>query len=261
MECLTGRGYLKQRTMLERLVVASRRFKKIVISFRQGLAQVSFPNVCICCGHETVKREQYICSFCINDHFEDGNPENTTSSSRILLPDKVTLQHALWNFDKGGDLQKLLHGLKYDRLTSIGLQLGKALARRAVKHPMIQQQLGEVKPLLVPVPLHYLKFRKRGFNQAFTIARGIETITGISICEIDTVQRKKYTLSQTGFTLEKRLKNIENAFRVAKPERIKGKTVIIVDDVFTTGSTAFELSRTLKEADTASIMIWTVAQA
>lgn len=230
-------------------------------NFRKGLSGIAFPNVCLCCGRETVKEEKYLCSFCLTERFEDANLENKQSSSDVILPDNVILQHALWQFDTDGDLQTLLHSLKYDRLTSIGRQLGRALAKRAAKHHSVHTVLEKSEPLLIPVPLHYRKFRKRGFNQAFTIARGIEEVLKLSICKIDTVRRKKYTKSQTGFTLEKRIKNMKDAFQVSHPEHIEGKMLIIVDDVFTTGSTSFELARTLKEAGARSIMIWTVAQA
>lgn len=237
------------------------KLKNLIKNFQEGLAAIAFPSICLCCGRETVKKDKYLCSFCLSEQFEDANPENKQSSSGVILPDKVTLQHALWQFDKGGNLQKLLHSLKYDRLTSIGRQLGKALGKRAKKHREVKSLIAEKDLLLVPVPLHYLKFRKRGFNQAFTIARGIEEVLDLPICKIDTVRRKKYTSSQTGFTLEKRIKNMKDAFHVSRPERIEGKMLIIVDDVFTTGSTSFELARTLKEAGVEKIMIWTVAQA
>ncbi len=233
----------------------------VIKKFHEGLAGVAFPNVCLCCGRETVKKDKYLCSFCMTERFEDANPENQQSSSGVILPDKVILQQSLWQFDKGGDIQKLMHALKYDRLTSVGKQLGNALGRRAEKHPIFQTIPEKDDLLLVPVPLHYLKFRKRGFNQAFIIAQGIKEVLGLKICKIDTVRRRKYTQTQTGFTLEKRIKNMRDAFKVSRPERIKEKTIIIVDDVFTTGSTTFELSKTLKEAGAAAIMIWTVAQA
>lgn len=228
---------------------------------QEGLAEVAFPNVCLCCGHETVQKGNYLCTFCLNERFEDANPEHKMSASGVILPDIVAAQQALWQFDKGGDLQKLIHALKYDRLTSIGVQMGRALAARLKQHPFIQEALSQNHSLIVPVPLHYLKFRKRGFNQAFFIASGINEILDLPICGIDMVRRKKYTQSQTGFNLERRIKNMENAFRASKPKQITGKTIIIVDDVFTTGSTAFELSRTLKQAGAETIMIWTVAQA
>lgn len=232
-------------------------FKK----FGQELAHIAFPNVCLCCGRETVKKEKYLCSFCLTDRFEAANPDHQKSAANIILPDGVILQHALWKFDKGGELQQLLHALKYDRLISIGSQLGNALARCAQEHPAVQTLLSQTQPLLVPVPLHYLKFRKRGFNQAFAITRGIDEVLDLPVCAIDTVRRQKYTLSQTGFTLEKRMKNMKNAFTVPHPEHVKDKAIIIVDDVFTTGSTSFELVNTLKDAGAASTMIWTVAQA
>lgn len=229
--------------------------------FQGGLSNIVFPNVCLCCGRETIEKDKYLCSFCLTERFEDANLENKQTSSNVILPDGVILQHALWQFDKDGDLQKLLHALKYDRLTSIGQQLGSALAKRVNKHPRAHVLLDRNKALLVPVPLHYLKFKKRGFNQAFTIARGIKNILNLPICDINAVRRNKFTKSQTGFTLEKRIDNMKDAFRVSQPKQLENKMLIIVDDVFTTGSTSFELARTLKEAGASSIMIWTVAQA
>src|SRR5699024_3498726 len=190
---------------------------------KEGLAGIVFPNVCLCCGRETVQKEKYLCSFCLNERFEYANTNHKPSSSGVILPDNVILQQALWQFDKGGDLQKLLHALKYNRLTSVGRQLGQRMAKRLRKRPETQAVLAKKEFLLVPVPLHYLKYRKRDFNQAFTIAREIEKVTGFEICGIDTVQQQKYTLSQTGFTLEKRIKNMENAFRVRYPARIAQK--------------------------------------
>ena len=226
-----------------------------------GLSQVMFPDVCLCCGAEALKGDRLICSFCINRRFEDADPENSASASGVILPQNVCLQQALWKFDKGGELQQLMHALKYERLTAVGTQLGRVLARRAKKHPQVESSINRENSLLIPVPLHYLKFRKRGFNQAFYIARGIETVLAIPICPIDAVVRQKFTRSQTGFTLQKRLKNMEGAFRVREPEILKNKRIIIVDDVFTTGATSFELAQTLTEAGAGPIMVWTIAQA
>lgn len=225
-----------------------------------GLMQVAFPSVCLCCGH-TVRKKHPLCSFCLEKRFEKANPDYKTSSAGLILPHKVRIQHALWQFYKGDVLQNVLHRLKYKRLTQIGIQTGGQLAKNAKHHPKICETLAHSQALLVPVPLHYLKFRKRGFNQAFSIARGIERVLGISICAIDTVCRQKYTRSQTGFSLEQRIQNMDEAFRVKKPEHIKDRAIIIIDDVFTTGSTSFELAKTLRRAGAASTMIWTVAQA
>lgn len=227
-----------------------------------GLKRVIFPNVCVCCGRENTEQQRQICSFCLRDRFEDGNPENEKVSSDSLLPDGIVVQHALWQFDKGGDLQNLLHQLKYERLTTVGRDLGRALGRRAQKHPAIVDLIDEHQSVIVPVPLHYLKYRYRGFNQAFKLAQGFQEIwDDMPICKIDDIVRIKNTRSQTGFSLEKRLRNLQNAFRVKNQALINNHLCVIIDDVFTTGATTFELADTLKEAGAGPVIILTVAQA
>lgn len=233
----------------------------IVSDIRRGLSQIIFPAVCVCCGRENTQKQRQLCSFCLEERFEDANPENNLASSDTLLPDGIRAQHALWQFDKGGDLQHLLHQLKYERLTKIGVDLGRKLGERTETHPAIKKAIEQHDTILLPVPLHYLKFRYRGFNQAFKIAKGFQEVWQLSICSISSVVRIENTRSQTGFSLEKRRKNMEGAFRVKDQSAIKDKLVLIVDDVFTTGSTTFELGRTLLEAGSGSIIILTVAQA
>ncbi|PAU93752.1 hypothetical protein CK503_10745 [Aliifodinibius salipaludis] len=203
-----------------------------------------------------------MCSFCLRDRFEDGNPQNKKVSSDSLLPDRIIVQHALWQFDKGGDLQNLLHQLKYERLTMVGRDLGRALGRRVQKHPGIVELFDKHQSVVVPVPLHYLKYRYRGFNQAFKLAQGFgEVWDDIPTCEIDDIVRIKNTRSQTGFSLEKRLWNLQKAFRVKNQALINNRLCVIIDDVFTTGATTFELAGTLKEAGAGPVIILTVAQA
>lgn len=230
--------------------------------FRSGLKQISFPDVCVCCGLETTERERQICSFCLDERFEDANPDNSLTTGDTLLPGDVIFQHALWKFDKGGDLQNLLHQLKYERLTTVGVNLGHRLGLRIRRHPVIKSVLLSGEAIFLPVPLHYLKFRSRGFNQAFKITQGLQQIwPDVPILSINTVVRSKNTRTQTGFTLDKRLRNLKSAFRVREPAAIEDKTVIIVDDVFTTGATTFELARTVRAAGCMSTGILTIAQA
>jgi ComF family protein len=227
----------------------------------RGIAAIAFPRVCVCCGRENTRQERQLCSFCLENRFQDANPENERASSDTLLPDGIAFQHALWQFDKGGDLQHLLHKLKYQRLTTIGVDLGRKLGERLQNHPQLCYALEEYNAITVPVPLHYRKYGYRGFNQAFKIARGFEQVwNNIPICKIDDVIRTKNTRTQTGFSLEKRLANIDGAFKVNNESVICDKTVVIIDDVFTTGATTFELARTLQQAGAKMIIILTVAQ-
>lgn len=231
---------------------------KSIKYLQNGINEVIFPKTCLVCGIKLSQTEHFVCPNCITNRFEIANGEGNQSSSDTLLPEGVILQHALWNFDKGGYLQELLHALKYQRLTGIGIDLGIALGMSVIKNPFFSIQKNMV---LVPVPLHPNKNRTRGYNQAMLIAEGVQKSTGIPICLDSDIIRIKNTKTQTGFTLEKRRQNIDNAFKVENETAIKDKICIIVDDVFTTGATAFELSDTLLKAGAIKNMIITVAQA
>lgn len=228
----------------------------------QHLGYIAFPNVCVCCGRENTNQQQQICSFCLRNRFEDANPENEMASGDSLLPDGIKFQQALWNFDKNGDLQHLLHQLKYHRLTTIGRDLGQRLGERVSEHDSISRLLRHNNTILVPVPLHYIKYRYRGFNQAFEIACGFESVwSNTNICGMDDIVRTKNTRTQTGFSLQERLKNMERAFKLRSPSIFDNKMVVIIDDVFTTGATTFELAQTILQASAAGVGILTIAQA
>ncbi|MFV1885420.1 MAG: ComF family protein [Balneola sp.] len=227
-------------------------------SIKKGFLEVLFPRVCTICGLSLSESEQFICPDCTKNRFEVANPDRKRVSSDTLLPEGVELQHALWNFDKGGYLQDLLHSLKYHRLTGVGIDLGVALGNSLKKNPFF---CADEDKLLIPVPLHPKKRRMRGYNQARYIARGVERSAGIEICLKDDVIRIKNTKTQTGFSLEKRRENINQAFLVKNPLAIKDKICVVIDDVFTTGATAFELADTLLKAGARKIMIATIAQA
>lgn len=225
---------------------------------KEGFSEVLFPTVCVICGLRLSKTELNICSECVRSKFELANFEGKQISSDTLLPEGVILQHALWNFDKGGFLQDILHDLKYKRLTGIGDDLGVALGRNVLKNSYFKF---DKKAMLVPVPLHPKKRKLRGFNQARHIAEGISRVTKIPICDQSDAIRIKNTQTQTGFTLEMRKQNINEAFQIEEKSSIRGKICVIVDDVFTTGATAFELAKVLLNAGAYKIMIITVAQA
>lgn len=233
----------------------------LLTKFKEGILEVLFPKVCTVCGLRLSTNENFVCNPCLNEKFEKAYRDGKQSSGDILLPEGITLQHALWNFDKGGHLQELLHQLKYNRLIGVGEDVGRQLGKSLLGNPLFVNGIKNKKALLLPVPLHKKKRRVRGYNQAFHIAKGVAEVTNLHIIKQDVVIRTKNTSTQTGFTLEKRRKNISGAFQVQKPEAIKDAICVVIDDVFTTGATTFELASRLKEAGCVEIMIATVAQA
>lgn len=224
----------------------------------RGLLGLLFPEVCEICGLRLSKTEHFVCQNCLSNRFEIANPFRKQISAEVFLPEGVSAQHALWKFDKGGHLQDLLHKLKYNRLYGVGEDLGMALGQSISVNPFFSDTDDMI---LVPVPLHPKKKRMRGYNQARYIAKGIKNSTGLPMCDSEDVVRVKNTKTQTGFTLEKRRENIAKAFRVDNKKAFEGKVCVIVDDVFTTGATTFELASVLLKAGALKIMITTVAQA
>jgi len=225
---------------------------------KEAIEAILFPDVCLCCGVR--QAEQYICDYCMRRRFQQAAGKQQRSSGDTLLPEGVIFQHALWQFDKSGDLQNILHQLKYNHLYRIGVRMGVGLGRSLLRNPYYKK-LQQHRTVLLPVPLHKSKFKMRGYNQARAIAEGISKVTKLPIFASNIVKRHKKTKTQTGFSMEKRLVNMEGAFQVIKTEEIKNKQIMIVDDVFTTGATTFELARDLKEAGSAELSIVTIAQA
>lgn len=235
---------------------------KLFHRISEGISEVLFPTICAVCGLKLSTMEQCVCTACLNDKFEEAIYEKNHSSSAVMLPEGIYFQHALWNFDKGGHLQGLLHQLKYKRLTGVGEDIGRQLGKSLLKNPLITEKIKLKKDaVLLPVPLHSRKRKTRGFNQAFHIAKGAAEVLDLPIIKKEAVLRIKNTSTQTGFSLEKRRKNIEDAFEVAQPSKIISKICIIIDDVFTTGATTFELAAILKAHGSKEIIIATVAQA
>ena len=162
------------------------------------------------------------------------------------MPDSVLFVWAMWQFDKGGFIQELLHGLKYNHLRGVGNELGYIAGRTFIDRmdADTQQFLDTRRPLLIPAPLHAAKQRKRGYNQARALAEGLSVSLQWDLCDAGDVIRIRKTRTQTGLTTPQRADNLKDAFRVKKNRLLLGedRIPILVDDVITTGATTYELA-------------------
>ena len=157
-------------------------------------------------------------------------------------------------YDAG--LRDLIHLLKYDAVLPAAKPLGKLLAQS-----IEQLRLGDVEAVMVPVPLHCSKRRERRFNQAELIVRAaLKHLPPHFELDRDALERQRETRSQVGLDREARIANMHGAFRVTAPQRISGRTVIVVDDVMTTGTTVSECARVLKRAGAEKVFAATVAR-
>jgi ComF family protein len=113
---------------------------------------------------------------------------------------------------------------------------------------------------MIPVPLHIRRLRERGFNQALLLVRELSKRMGIPYQE-RALKKIKDTPVQIALKKRERRKNLRGAFQVKDREAIRGKAIVLVDDVYTTGATINECSRTLLKAGAKQVAVLTVARA
>ncbi len=158
-----------------------------------------------------------------------------------------------------GGLRELIHLLKYDQIRPAANLLGRMLA----------DAIGDLQPLLsigaclvVPVPLHARKLRQRGFNQAELIARAAMKLIADPNFRLapEILERCRETQSQIGLSRHQRRENMRGAFAVVEEQAVAGKQILVVDDVFTTGTTVSECARVLRRAGASKVYVATVAR-
>ena len=246
-------------------------------SLAEGLFAALFPSDCRLCGAPLVKISRLpVCEECLEavrpmsgglcavcgerlvDGFTfAGDPVDPRCSLCRRLEPPYTRALAYGSYD--GGLRELIHLLKYQQVKSAAPVLGRMLAEVIAQ---LAPSFGETGAVVVPVPLHARKYRQRGFNQSEMIARAalkLSPAPGLDLCP-EAMRRARETDSQIGLTRHQRRENMRGAFVVAQPDKVAGRAVLLVDDVFTTGTTASECARMLRRAGAAAVFVATVAR-
>ena len=202
----------------------------------KDFSSLVFPELCTCCEDLLVSGEKILCMNCLyqmpGTRFEsmEDNPVTELFWGRSDVQNAI----ALFRYRRGSPYQKLIHSLKYQGRPEVGFELGRLLGIEISRR--IPGKSTDLFDLLVPIPLHRRKLRKRGYNQCFPICRGISLVTGIP-ASMDALERVSSSGSQTNKSRFLRWTNVEEGFRVRSPGAIQGKHILLVDDVVTTGST------------------------
>lgn len=216
-----------------------------------------FPNICFICSDALAKGEDYICTSCryklpkTNFHKSSNNP----LLQRFFGIIEIKHVYSYLYFIKNGSASKLLNKLKYENFPEIGQLLGKWYGK-----DLHEIDFGKEYDVILSVPLHSSKMRKRGYNQSDGIAKGLSEVLEIPF-EDKILIRVQKNESQTRKGRIERWKNVENIFQVRDPDFIQGKRILLVDDVLTTGATIEACATAIKKAGCAEIGIVTLAVA
>ncbi len=192
-----------------------------------------FPRICYGCGNHLLRNENIICTECYivipctDYHLCRENPVEQLFWGRC----KIETAAAFSYYNKGSRIRNLIHYLKYRGINEIGSELGRIYGLS-----LKSSGFTDTIDFIIPVPLHPSKQRSRGFNQSELIADGISDATGIPVNK-SAVVRIISSSTQTKRSRYERWVNVEGIFNVKDPESIRGKHILLIDDVITTGST------------------------
>ena len=202
------------------------------MSILEDFAGLFFPRLCISCSDALFRHESMLCDRCLyhlprtSFHRDQENPVARLFWGRV----KIEQATSFFYFTKGSPYQKILHELKYEGMKEIGLEMGKIFGRE-----ICESAFGMVE-LIVPIPLHRSRQRKRGYNQSEWIAMGLAE--GLKKpMDSSSLVRKVASSTQTRKGRYDRWTNVEGIFRVIAPDKLESKHILLVDDVVTTGAT------------------------
>lgn len=228
------------------------------------LIDLLYPALCPACG-KNMEQPNTVCEQCIQalnrtEHswIRQNNVEQVFE--QLNHPTKQRMRHLFFTggawlkYDKHTRL--LIHKAKYNRQPEILTQLAAQAA-----HEWDKDHFFDGIELIIPVPLHSKRLRQRGYNQSDFIAQGLNQVTNIPV-DTTAIIRVKDTPKQARMIgHDARRKNISNAFELINPKALKGKHILIVDDVITTGATINEMIKTITPYRSVSVSVFAIAAA
>lgn len=205
------------------------------------LIDLVIPRECHICGNKLLEEEEFVCNDCLNKLPATGYEKywnNISGVNTDLNPmeqrfaGQLPLDRAIAPFfyTRDSSLASLVHDFKYRGFSRLAVKLGKEGASRIAYSGFFSDT-----DIILPIPLHWRKRLKRGYNQSEQIAKGVSEVTGIPVGR--QLRARKAHRTQTSLTSEERIKNTQGIFYLDQPEELEGKTVLLIDDICTTGAT------------------------
>lgn len=218
----------------------SERLRRIAARMIRFAEDLIFPDdvLCLACSRALGEDMQMqLCPACVAALARLRERQEAIDYDAIPLPSGVAFVHAAYPYE--GEAKALIRRLKFESVRAAALPLAEEMA---------YLDAGEAE-MIVPVPTDEGRRKRRGFNQSTLLAQHMAKTIGMPMCEA--IRRTESRGPQRGLNAEQRKKNLENCMRA--DERVRGKRIVLVDDVYTTGATAGEAARALYAAGARSV--------
>jgi len=201
---------------------------------RSALPRIKGPRCEICSMPHAGELEKFTCLNCTGARFAFGFSVSAYRAS--------------------GEVREMIHRFKYGRAQHLCRPLADLMSE-GLADPRVRAFAPDA---LIPVPLHPVRKRERGFNQSQLLSEELRRMVKCPLQPI--LRRSRYTKTQTEFTRKARMQNLRGAFNLVQNASVKGKRLLLVDDVFTTGSTLHQCASVLVKAGAAEVNAITVAR-
>lgn len=216
----------------------TRRFQRLLkikslLSIGDDLLGLFYPRSCVECGRQLLPKMEVFCHVCLPELPRCALAEHAGNRLEELFYGRVRIEAATsyLYFKKHGVVQRLTHLLKYRGRQDIGMWIGEAHWKEIAR----SDRFGSI-DLVIPVPLHSSKKRKRGYNQVNRYGQSLARNLNVPF-EENTLIRKRTGKSLTGKNRTERNESMKNVFVIASCEDLEGKHVLLVDDIITSGAT------------------------
>lgn len=228
---------------------------KPLISFFRDLTDFILPRYCLICSEKLVEAEKHICTSCLATlpYTDFHRKEVNEAEKRLRARFPFERAASFLFFDKEGGCRKLIHAIKYKQEKEAGEYFGLLYGEQLSQVPVFTTT-----DIIIPVPLHRKKERKRGYNQSEAIAAGIARKLGKPLATHNLVKTRD-TESQTLHPGGERWENIRDSFGLNAPRALENKHILLVDDVLTTGATIDACGRILSQIPEVRISVATLA--
>ena len=213
---------------------------------------ILYPASCAGCGIRLDRWDASLCPECRKDVDTPDPNAVLAQPASLQTPCPIDAACALWWISHVSPLRKIHHSLKYGNRPWYGPALGRQMAE-TFRSLLAQYPLDVV----APIPLHRARYLERGYNQSALLAEGVGAALGLHV-HPHVLVRHRATRSQTSLSKAERLKNVASAFTVSPGYDVKGRRVLLVDDLLTTGGTAVSAATTLKDAGASCVVLATL---